>query len=227
MTCRLELTPDAGTPSQGTRLGGVPWWPATEERPRCPSGHLMAFIGQFRMADGPASAKDPGLLSFHYCQECAHAGGMSFGHGDADNRGYEVRLFGRPSTETDGQGIVAPSPIQSASVRLSCVEEIPHDADIDPAMLEKLPLPEGEDQWDERSWGGLTHVMRSKLGGWPSWQQDSDWPQCREGRRMNFVAQIDYAVGCDAPWANGGYAYLFVCPDTCRVRHGELSIQTT
>ena len=186
----------------------------------------MAFIGQFVLADVPSLAKDAGVLAFHYCQECTHAGEMSFGHGDA-HRGYDVRRLAQLPARPDGQGSVAPGPIPPYAVRLAQVEEIPSDEDLDPALLEQLPEPGWEDDFDERSWGGLLHLPGSKLGGWPHWQQTAAWPECPEGRRMAFIAQLDSVVGADAAWGGGGHAYLFVCPPQCRKRHGELVIQTT
>jgi hypothetical protein len=44
---------------------------------------------------------------------------------------------------------------------------------------------------------------------------------------MQFVAQLDYDLGRDSPWAAGGYAFLFVCSSECSPRAAEMVIQTT
>ena len=119
--------------------------------------------------------------------------------------------------------------LPAMTATLSAAEEV---LGLEDAWALDLELPAGlfdgdEDDFDEHIGCGLSHVPRSKLGGWPSWQQTPQWLTCAEGRRMTFVAQIDYALGEDSPWANGGYAYLFVCGRECAHREADLVIQTT
>ncbi|MBK7976698.1 MAG: DUF1963 domain-containing protein [Deltaproteobacteria bacterium] len=83
------------------------------------------------------------------------------------------------------------------------------------------------DDLDEDLGYGFKHVKRSKLGGWPTWAQDAEWPECERCERMRFVAQLDWVIGAEAPWGGGGYGYLFVCSPGCPDRRGELVIQTT
>ena len=83
------------------------------------------------------------------------------------------------------------------------------------------------DDFDENVGGGFVHVARSKVGGWPHWQQSPEWPVCAEGRRMMFVMQLDFELGEETPWAAGGYAYLFACGTDCRRREADVVLQTT
>ncbi len=189
----------------------------------------MAFLAQVRLSDVPALTDDGGLLSFHYCLLCTYAGEMSFGRDDL-NRGYSVALIDVcREVGPDDHGIVAPGCLPAMTATLSAAEEV---LGLEDAWALDLELPAGlfdgdEDDFDEHIGCGLSHVPRSKLGGWPSWQQTPQWLTCAEGRRMTFVAQIDYALGEDSPWANGGYAYLFVCGRECAHREADLVIQTT
>ena len=94
-----------------TAISGAPWWPSGVERPVCSAGHAMAFMAQVSMIDVPGSASLPGVpASFHYCQECAHAGRMACGWNDEnlDHRRYDLRFLLDTSTlSPDGRGIQA------------------------------------------------------------------------------------------------------------------------
>lgn len=186
----------------------------------------MAFMAQVRLSDVPMLADGGGLLSFHYCLSCTYDGRMSFGRSDDENRGYAVTLFeNADDASPDGLGIVSPGCLPEMRVAFADANEVLGQED---AWALDLELPcEGEDDFDENLGLGLIHVARSKLGGWPHWQQSPEWPTCREGRRMTFVMQIDYEVGEASPWAGGGYAYLFVCGRECNHREADLVLQDT
>lgn len=198
-------------------------------RPRCPRNHSMAFMAQVLLSDVPELTGNAGLLSFHYCVGCQDAGDMSFGASDTSNRGYSVVMFTDLDRVGDGLGQTVPSPLPSHSVSFSDVIEVPAMEDLAEEELGALPpdYPAGDDDFDEQVWPGVVHVARSKLGGWPHWQQSAEWPECVHGSRMVFVGQLDFELGENAGLAGGGYAYLFVCPSSCPVRCGELVIQTT
>jgi hypothetical protein len=188
----------------------------------------MAFMGQVLLPDAPPPVADPGLVSFHYCLECAKGGQMSFGYGDAENSGYLIRVFSDISGPRDGHGLAAVGCLSPMKVAFSNVEEVPS---LEEAWELGLELPpelfvEGGDL-EEDVGLGFVHVARSKVGGWPTWQQSPTWPTCREGQRMHLVAQFDYEIGEACPWAGGGYAFVFACGPACRIRMAELVIQTT
>ncbi len=189
----------------------------------------MAFMAQVRLSDVPTLADDGGLLSFHYCLACAEAGRMSFGQGDEQNRGYAVTLIENAAVAPDGLGIVAPGCLPSATAGFSDTDEVLGPEDAWALDLEPSPdlFSEGDDDFDENVGLGLIHVARSKVGGWPHWQQTPEWPTCHEDRRMTFVMQVDYDLGEASPWGGGGYAYLFVCGPQCRHREADLVVQTS
>jgi uncharacterized protein YwqG len=189
----------------------------------------MAFQAQVRLADLPSAGGDTGLLSFHYCQQCSEDGRMSFGRSDRENRGYAVTLFEDISAPHDGGARSAESWLPAASVSFSETREIPCIEDL---WALSCTVPEdfaasATSDFDESIGPGCIHVFRSKVGGWPSWQQTPEYPECGEGRRMMFVAQLDCELGKSSAWALGGYAYLFACSSACSRREADLIIQTT
>ncbi|HUR39373.1 MAG TPA: DUF1963 domain-containing protein, partial [Planctomycetota bacterium] len=93
-TRKMLLKPGDPGPLPVTKVGGVPWWPEGQARPQCWQGHRLAFMAQVALDDVAQLAPDPGLLSFHYCDECAHLGTVSFGGENEDRRCHDVRVFG-------------------------------------------------------------------------------------------------------------------------------------
>ena len=149
-------------------------------------------------------------------------------HGLYGGLGYEVRVFQKVTAPTDDCGIVEASPIPPLSVALERKIEVPDTFDLpeDVVALAPIEYPYLRDDFDENVAPGLRHVRRSKAGGWPTWVQSNDWPICANGSPATFVGQIDWAVGEEASWCSGGYAYLFA-DLTMAIPVGELLIQTT
>jgi uncharacterized protein YwqG len=218
-------------PEPVTKISGTPWWPSGVPRPSCPHGHAMCFIAQVRLSDVPGlETTDSSLLSFHYCDECSINGAMPWGWKDTGTRGsYDVSIFTDVDQRTiDGLGIMAPSDINPHKVSFRDVVEVPlpEDAAIDVFETPK-DYPGGKDDWDEDIYPGLVHVHRSKIGGWPTWVQSSEWPPTVETERVEFVLQLDWALCKDLAWCAGGYAYVFVKLPNTGPPIGELAIQTT
>jgi len=77
-------------------------------------------------------------------------------------------------------------------------------------------------RWEFQDWAlsnGRENLNR--IGGSPSWIQDSQYPQCPKCHElMNFVAQLDSDLstidGGEWLWGSGGICYLFWC-DSCRI----------
>lgn len=77
-------------------------------------------------------------------------------------------------------------------------------------------------RWSFQDWA-LSNARENlnRIGGAPSWIQDSQYPECPQCRKlMYFVAQIDSDLptgdGGEWLWGSGGICYLFWC-DTCRM----------
>ena len=226
----------AGDPGQVpiTKVGGVPWWPSGVDRPQCEHRHKMTFMMQISIQDVPGLPKGAsGLLSFHYCMECSYEGRTSFGcHDPGKDKSYDVRIFMRNTLESstiDKKGIVSKEILTSSAVDFHDGDEIPELLSDFRSEFEAI-LPDDylqlDDDFDEHVCPGLIHVPRIKLGGWPSWVQDSEWPMSGD-KKMDFVGQIDWQIGESAPWANGGYAYLFAHFGNDQPHVGELVIQTS
>ncbi len=228
-TARMDLAAGDPGPMPVTKLAGVPWWPRGVDRPRCSVGHPMCFYAQVRLRDVPGlETGSDVLLSLHYCVVCMRDTRMSFGFGDRENRGYAVTLFDDLSAVVDGLPSFEPEPMRASSVTLTRIVETPGLGDFG-TLGEGIP----DDWWiggdlSEDLGYGFKHVQRSKLGGWPTWAQDAERPECPACGELIFVAQLDWSpCGIDWPWSGGGYGYLFVCQERCERRHGELLIQTT
>lgn len=220
---------------RATRIGGQPWWPLSEDRPRCRAcNRHLAFMAQIALRDVPKLAPSPGLLSFHYCQHCTYNGNMSFGgenlsqHGSYGGLGYDVRVFPEVGVAADDRGIIEPSPLPPLTVKLARALEVPEGFDYpeEVAALAPFDFPHLQHDFDENIGYGLKHFRRCKAGGWPTWLQSSDWPIGVNGERAVFIGQIDWEVGDQASWCNGGYAYLFADLSS-PAPVGELLIQTT
>jgi Domain of unknown function (DUF1963) len=224
---RLHLTEGDPGPIPVTKLSGVPWWPRGTERPRCEYSHDMAFIAQINLQDVPEFEKgDARLLSFHYCQECAYAGRMAWGYIVPSHTGYDLSLFASPhETAADGLGVLTPSPLDPCGIQLSDAFEVPSQEEISPELMPP-DYPQLEHDFDENVYPGVIHVARSKLGGWPTWMHYPEWPTCKDGSKMVFVAQLAGGECDQATWVNG-YAYLFVPPIGAEAEGAQLLIQVT
>jgi hypothetical protein len=163
---------------------------------------------------------------------------MSFGWKDKEHPGFDVRIFQSADTAPDdGMDIVAEDVISPHKIGFSVLSEIPTLSDLPPELGDHPPddffeyRPPDYDDFsplpDDRLYTRLIHVHGSKLGGFPSWVQDPEWPSASDGRKMAFVGQLDYVLGENAAWGGGGYAYLFVGYQRDTPHEGELVILTT
>ncbi|MNS41407.1 Localization factor PodJL [compost metagenome] len=229
----FELKP--GDPGQvfATKIGGVPWWPEGRARPACREHRKpMSFISQIVLSDVPGHAAERTLVALHLCDDCQSRGF------DDEGKGYEVTLIPHEAhRQPDGLGTLgelAPDIEQGTPVFTDVADHMGI------GDIWETPLGNDEENYDliDIARYGATgpepdphdrYVNHEgyKLGGWPSWAQAAGWPTCREGQRMTFIGQIDASVSSGVMWGGGGYAYLFVCPSTCKQRHGELVVSYT
>ena len=236
-TNKMILTETEAPCQPVTRIGGAPWWPKGEERPKCEHGHWMTFVGQIDLGDLPGQQEDfSGLCSFHYCIECQHQGNMATGWRDDERLGYDVRVFQDLTAENDGLGIASTHKIPPRTVQLEGIHEIP--------ICEDLPLNVGNRLHEESCkytppdldpygfipsdwvWHDLRHVHGSKIGGYPTWVQDPEWPETANGTRLIFLAQLDGLIGNDAAWPDGT-VFLFVHRTKSGRFIGEMEMQLT
>jgi len=229
-TRELQVQPGGQEPEPITKISGQPWWPEGIERPKCKHGHYMNFVAQILLSDVPGlGLPDNTLLSFHYCETCTMEGRMPFGWEDKENQGYDLSILQDiDKRKSDARGFVATQYGPSYKVAFRELNEVPayEDADINSTDLPK-DYPQGKDDFDENIYPGLKHVSKSKIGGWPNWAQYPVWPCDEDGKKYEFIAQLDYMLFEKAAWAGGGYAYLFIIRETDSKLKGELIIQTT
>ena len=205
----------------------------------------MSFIAQVRLSEVPElGPNDPGLLSFHYCQECSYEGRMAWGWsnagGPAEDIGrYDVTIFTNwQSTEPDGLGVVAEDVLGARIVRLSDRLETPSMDDArDMSELSGLIDHAEEDdilfmlqdpyEFDIDQFPDLVHMPVSKLGGWPSWVQYPEVPRDDPNEPLVFVAQLSPMTDDDRETWCCGQLFLFVHPAAYQDRRAKMLIQVT
>jgi hypothetical protein len=201
----------------------------------------MTFFAQIRLGDVPGWNDASELLSLHYCVECMGNGNMSLGLEDRHEGsytykhghvGYDVTLISEAKArEADGLGASDSFSNEPYNVSLEEALEVeamaefwqptgvypqgnyPADYPVEPEEFEALGLPD------------FSCRHESKLGGWPSWENDAAWPVCPHGQPFEFVGQISEELIPESPWAPGGFGYLWICPSGCPGRVGELTCQ--
>ena len=210
-----------------TKLGGEPWWPAETPRPKCVDGHLMEFMAQVRLSDCEDIGTD-GLFSFHYCTECMYEGKMSFGHIDPRNKGYDIRVFEQPNqSHPDKLGSLTAATIPSRTVQLEEFLEVPSVDDMPDDVCRAMPddYNSAGSDYAANVYRGLIHYPLSKLGGWPTWPQSSEWP-ATDSNPMKFLLQLDSVIGERTAWCCG-CAVVFIGQEADGSYRGEMCIQTT
>ncbi len=226
-----------------TMIGGVPWWPGGVDRPKCSFGHFMSFVCQVRLCDVPGfAANDPGLLSFHYCQKCTEEGHGSNGWINNDDpveaTGYDVRIFEEcEKVHPDGQGILAVDFMKPRRVTFVDWVEIPSYTDFmeTPTMQPLLAQVEDEfiniDKNDiakkPANQQGFAHVYASKLGGWPSWVQNPEWPEDDDAERLKLVIQLEHLEDVEYEYWCNGSVYVFLSELPGKPRAAKMTMQYT
>ncbi|WP_197528875.1 DUF1963 domain-containing protein [Aeoliella mucimassa] len=206
-----------------TKVGGTPWWPSNVDRPKCVDGHLMSFVMQIRVDEVPGFDQPPTLLSFHYCDSCTLEGKMPFGWTDQGHQlRYSVQLFSDLECVPDGLQVVAESRAPVAKVQRLDGSETLNLFDI----WETFPATQSQDFEMDDSILGLNEEC-SKLGGWPSWYQNPEYPEDDDGSVMSFVGQLCGSESAKNAWGCGA-VYLFVSEyDEDEPQQADMVIQTT
>jgi len=204
---RDSWTPRLGTaaaPGDPSCFGGLPLLREAEEWPCC--AHCQApltFVVQVDLGRTPKAAREvfgAGLLQLFHCKAC-----MS----DTDTR--QVRVI-------DPAGTAVP-------------DAVPDKAELFPARpivgwgraVKDFPYRDGDDSGlllEEREAMFRLNRQGDKLGGWPNWVQDADYPPCPDGaphRMTQPVLQICSGQGVPHTWGDNGLGFVVRCPEHRRV----------
>jgi Domain of unknown function (DUF1963) len=210
-----------------SKYGGVPWLRDGEAWPACPNcKKSMHLVMQLDLATLPAAMRevgDTGLLQFFACTSskplCEVDTEAFFPQSGAKKPKAKLARVVRPEG-TCGSPAKAPdldrAPEPKAITGWTACEDFPQsaretDVEVDDAV--------GEALYDACEGG-------DKLGGWPKWIQDLEYPSCPDcGEEMkSFVYQLtsDAENGCS--YCGDGVAYVCQCP-THRHQIDELAQQ--
>lgn len=217
-------------PATASKFGGSPWTGPDAPWPAC--GHcrqpLTPFL-QLDLGDLPAELGQPfgaGLLQLFYCtrDECQGYGGWE-PFADDLSRVRVVHPTGpKPAASPQGVPFPAkrivgwdrfldlPKPEEHrelglaytydhkvGTVRLVCGElSLVFDAIRDPYLAENV----------------ANASLGDKLGGWPAWVQNVEYPSCpRCGRRMALVFQVDSEHNVPFMFGDAGCGHVTQCPE--------------
>ncbi len=82
---------------------------------------------------------------------------------------------------------------------------------IPPFKLVPAALDKSAETLPPFKWAGKDIGTRHRLGGSPSFLQDSEWPACKCcGDKMSFYGQLD-SINDEFCIADCGLVYVFVC----------------
>lgn len=183
-----------------SRFGGLPWLGADESWPVCADcAAPLTFFVQLDLAGAPKQARDlgTGLLQLFHCTECNPYRAFSGGH---LVRVVDAAGHASVPTPSDGVRLFPERPIAGWA---RAVRDYPYrEAD------ESELLPE------ERAVVFGLNRQGDKLGGWPNWVQDPEYPNCTRGdhRMTQPVLQIDSGRGVPHVWGDNGAGYIVQCP---------------
>ncbi|GLW11353.1 hypothetical protein Misp01_64810 [Microtetraspora sp. NBRC 13810] len=180
---------------------GLPSLRSNEGWPACGDCRApLTFFVQVDLSRTPKAAREVfgvGLLQLFHCTACNPSHPFSSGH--------RVRIVDPADAVTDatkpkGAHVLPERPITGWA---RAVKDYPcREAD------ESALLPE------ERAVVFTLNRQGDKLGGWPNWVQDPDYPRCPHGghRMTQPVLQIDSHHGVAHMWGDNGVGFIVQCP---------------
>lgn len=233
----VRLHPRPGLPSpQESSIGGPLLWPATEPWPHCDHpGHAtsppMVAVAQLYARDVPGLPAPPGadLCQVLWCPTWHH-------EPDFVPR-IEVRW--RSSGQDPGMSgdLAAAPPVDPVTAD---EDFIPQPCSVSPEQTVDYPdwselseeLQQRIEAWERDSgWIYAYHLGAApgtKVGGWPEWMQDPEWPTCPRGHPMDHlltIASWEYDAESQRTWkppdladgnaglmlGDAGDVYIFTC----------------
>ncbi|WP_433549271.1 DUF1963 domain-containing protein [Streptomyces sp. CA-294286] len=217
------LNAEPGEPgSRASSLGGPLLWPADEPWPHCaqedhwtypvggsldpivPGSVPMVPILQLFARDVPEVPfpPDKDLLQLVWC---------ALNHDEGPHL-VVPRLYWRREADVEERGLLAEAPVAGGGEYDEY--NVPQEGrcTLSPSTAQDFPsrhdLPDGlRDTADTQERLSESHLVATKLGGWPCWTQPGDWPECPAGHRMEHLL----TVTGDIQLGDCGGIYFFLC----------------
>ena len=201
-----RLHPRRGEPgARDSSVGGPLLWPAHEPWPHCtgahpdngfetpPSGPVpLVPLLQLNAAEFPDLPFPPGsnLLQVLWCpydHEPSYAPRPELRWRAADINGP---LLAHPPRPADAPDHYMPVPCVLHPERIIEYPQWDLPGELNRALRERFDRLEEETGWSY--WYDLSIAPGIKIGGYPGWTQEPDWPDCnRCGKRMDHLLTID------------------------------------
>lgn len=223
---------DGDSSPTSSKYGGLPWLASAADWPECGSCQRpLTFLFQLNLDELPselAGQFGSGLLQLFYCQHIESDCDSDFA--DASLAFVDLAKHSRvvqPSTDcfkgphpklAPPKSIKAwrassdfPRPAEHERLGLSYSydwdkEEIRIECPNFDLVLDQLPIQENYPEAISDS------VMEDKLGGWPAWIQNANYPRCpRCQEAMQFVYQICSGSVLPIEFGSEGAGYLTQC----------------
>ncbi|MGW2992782.1 DUF1963 domain-containing protein [Streptomyces sp. NPDC001193] len=191
----VRLHPRAGSPTwRESSVGGPLLWPAEEAWPACPEHHAspMVPVVQIYAADALGLVPFPpgcDLLQVLWCPR------------DHDGRWVVPAVHWRDAEAVGNVHEAPPAPVPVGSGR------VPKPCVVHPELVTEYPSwdlqyglwdtlePRFEQVEAETGWDYQYHLSTApgtKLGGYPGWCQDPDWPDCSGcGKAMDHLLTVE------------------------------------
>ncbi|WP_405617429.1 ankyrin repeat domain-containing protein [Streptomyces sp. NBC_01508] len=201
---RGSWAPELGRPDETaaglSRFGGLPVLRAGEAWPVCGDCEApLTFFAQVDLARIPPTARarfGPGLLQVFFCTACNPH------RTSHDER--RVRIIDTAGTATvtaapDGARVLPLLPVMGWG---PAVKDYPYRE----AQESELPTEEKDVLFELNRQG-------HKLGGWPNWVQDPEYPRCPQGDHLMDGMLLQINSGPAHRWGDNGAAYVLRCPE--------------
>lgn len=234
------LAPAAGSPGvRDSSAGGPLLWPAGEGWPHCeqPRHWLPPAYGTSlgRVPMVPVLqlfARDVPELEFPPGKDVLQLAWCTLNHPEEPQQTVLPRLYWRTEAEVLAEGVLLDVPVPQEG---ECDEEFrPERCAVFPTALVEYPnwdmpkdvdalirprIEEAERQLDAY-YTDLACALRTKVGGYPPWNQPPNWPHCDRGHRMQHLLSITGDGDLDMDMGDMGGVYLFLCRECPELPYG-------
>lgn len=204
-----------------SKFSGTPWLAADESWPTCPNcGKPQQLFVQLNTQELPAALQGSfgsGLIQLFYCTnpdplcEVDCEAYFPFSKAVLARR---IVPAGEAASLTPPQGAFAPKRITGWA---QMGEELPGcSASEGWCKAQGRPLNEVESEvlWDDENFEHFSAESGDKIGGWPHWVQDPEYPNCKLCRQpMALVMQIDSEDHLPYMFGDVGCGHLTQCPE--------------